>query len=194
MKAVASALLGMIAVVLGVALYAISGLYDVAATAPHTRPVFWLVETVRSRSIHRHADDIPVPTTLADEARVTSGAEHFSAHCAVCHGAPDADAAALARGMYPEPPSLRLARSRYEPNELFWIIKNGIKLTGMPAWSDHGDDEIWNTVAFLQKLPDMGPEEYRRMAAAKDGSSRHRPPGRGPQSQDQGTEHRDHKH
>ena len=51
----------------------------------------------------------------------------------------------------------------YTPGELFWIVKHGIKSTGMPAWSDHSDDEIWATVAFLENLPGLSEPDYARL-------------------------------
>jgi mono/diheme cytochrome c family protein len=54
----------------------------------------------------------------------------------------------------------------HTPPELFWILKHGIKMTGMPSWGDHGDDELWAVVAFLQKLPSMTKEDYAKLVIA----------------------------
>ena len=73
----------------------------------------------------------------------------------------------IGKGLYPTPPDLALAARRYTAAELFWIIKNGIKMTGMPAWSDHSDEEIWATVAFLQKLGNgMTEQQYGELIRA----------------------------
>ena len=58
------------------------------------------------------------------------------------------------------------AARRYSPGELFWIVKNGIKMSGMPAWSDHSDDELWGTVAFIEKLPAMSEADYAKLVMA----------------------------
>jgi mono/diheme cytochrome c family protein len=155
------------------AIYA--GPYDIGATAPHWPVTTWLLETVRARSIKAHAAGINVPPELDDPAKVLIGFEHYTAHCAVCHGAPGVPRGAIAKGLYPSPPDLAKAAPLYSPAELFWIVKHGIKMTGMPAWSDHSDEELWATVAFVEKLPGMSEQEYSNlvMASMAHGSHHH---------------------
>ena len=98
--------------------------------------------------------------------RVLVGIEHYAAHCAVCHGAPGVPKGDIGRGLYPPPPDLAKAVQPYSSAELFWIVKHGIKMTGMPSWSDHSDEEIWATVGFLEKLPAMSEQEYARLLIA----------------------------
>ena len=148
----------------GVAIYA--GLYDVAATSPHWRVTSWLLETARTRSIKAQAAWITAPPGLGDPAKVVLGVEHYAAHCAVCHGAPGVPKGDIALGLYPPPPDLAKAAPLYTPAELFWVTKHGIKMTGMPAWSDHSDDELWATVGFLKRLPGMSEEEYAKLVTA----------------------------
>ena len=102
---------------------------------------------------------------LDDPAKLLIGVEHYAAHCAVCHGAPGVSKGDIGRGLYP-PPDLAKAVQTYNPAELFWIVKHGIKMTGMPAWVDHSDEEIWATVGFLEKLPAMSEQEYARLLMA----------------------------
>jgi mono/diheme cytochrome c family protein len=76
-------------------------------------------------------------------------------------------------GMYPAPPDLASGNLFREmgPAEIFWVIKNGLKMTGMPAFGvNHEDDELWGIVAFLEGLPKMTPQEYTSMAEAFGGS------------------------
>ena len=155
---VGSALLAVIGVsVLG--LY--WGVYNVAADVPHTRPVFRLLETVRDRSIAVRAADIVVPSDLSDSGRVASGAGQYAEMCSSCHLAPGMERTEISRGLYPRAPELRRG-SRVTAAEDFWIIKHGIKGTGMPAWGvTHSDELLWDVVAFLRKLPELTPEEYR---------------------------------
>jgi len=148
----------------GAAIYA--GLYDVAATSPHWRATSWLLETARTRSIKAQAAWITAPPGLGDPANVILGVGHYAAHCAVCHGAPGVPRGDIAQGLYPPPPDLAKAASLYTPAELFWIIKHGIKMTGLPAWSDHSDEEIWATVGFLEKLPGMNEQDYAGLVIA----------------------------
>ena len=137
------------------ALVVLSGIYDVSATAPHWPATYWIMDTARVRSIRAHAVGIAVPPGLDDPAKLVTGTEHFAAHCAVCHGAPGVPKGDIASGLYPQPPDLARAAKHYTPGELFWIVKHGIKMTGMPAWGDHNDDELWATVALIRKLPGM---------------------------------------
>jgi mono/diheme cytochrome c family protein len=121
------------------------------------------METARMRSIKVHAAGIQAPDDLANHARVVAGTSHFAEHCASCHTAPGVEAGDMADGMYPKPPVLTDAPSRWSPAELFWILKNGIKMSGMPAWGDHGDDDLWNTVAFLEQLPGLSEQDYGKL-------------------------------
>ena len=137
-----------------------SGLFNIAATDPHWPLTYWVMETARVRSIKSHARGIVVPAGFDDPAKVTAAVGHFSAHCALCHGAPGTKKNDIAQGMYPQPPDLTDVSKRFTSAELFWIIKNGIKMTGMPSMADDGDDMLWATVALLEKLPGMSPDEY----------------------------------
>jgi mono/diheme cytochrome c family protein len=163
---IASILITALVVLLGgfAAIYA--GVYDVAATEPHSPATSWLLETARTRSIKAHAVSIQAPPGLDDPAKVIIGVEHYAAHCAVCHGAPGVPRGDIAHGLYPQPPNLAEAAKRYSPGELFWILKNGIKMSGMPAWNDHSDDELWATVSFLDKLPGMSEQDYAALLMA----------------------------
>ena len=143
-----------------------AGLYNVAATDQHWPVTHWILETARTRSIKTHAAGLDEPSGFDDEARIVMGTVHFAEHCAVCHGAPGVPRGDIARGLYPSPPDLATMGNRYTPAELFWILKNGIKSTGMPAWNVHGDDELWSTVAFLRKLPGMREEDYAKLVMA----------------------------
>lgn len=79
----------------------------------------------------------------------------------------------MAEGMYPKPPVLNDVAQRYTPGELFWILKHGIKMSGMPSWADHGDDDLWNIVAFLEKLPGMNSSTYQALVARAEAAGGH---------------------
>jgi mono/diheme cytochrome c family protein len=137
------------------------GVYNVAADVPHTQPVFRLLEAVRDRSIAVRAAEVVVPSDLTDPGRVASGAGQYAEMCSSCHLAPGMSRTEISRGLYPRAPELRRG-SRVTAAEDFWVIKHGIKATGMPAWGiTHDDELVWNVVAFLRKLPELSPEEYR---------------------------------
>jgi len=141
------------------------GAYDVGADSPHTALTRAVIGFVRERSIESRAADIKVPP-LNDPKMIGEGAEHYDAMCTGCHLAPGMSDNEMRPGMNPRPPALAKI-SPDDPAEQFWIIKHGIKMTAMPAWgTTHSDEEIWNMVALLQKLPKMTPAEYRALVAA----------------------------
>src|SRR6266851_1915049 len=162
-------------VLIGGAAVVYSGVFDIGATAPHWRITHWVMETARVRSIKAHAAGITAPPGRDNPARIPMGTEHFAAHCAVCHGAPGVPKGDIANGLYPQPPDLPVTVKAYSDGELFWILKHGIKMTGMPGWADHGDDELWATVAFLRKLPGITPEEYGKLVMAAMAHGGHSP-------------------
>lgn len=161
--------------IMGGIAFVYSGLYDVGATAHHWPVTAWLLQTVRTRSIAARAASIAPPPGLSTETNLLMGVDHFSTHCAVCHGAPGVPKDDIAGGLYPQPPNLANAAKRFTPGGLFWILKHGIKMTGMPAWSDHTDSELWAIVDFLEKLPTMSEAEYAKliMANAMHGGMHH---------------------
>jgi mono/diheme cytochrome c family protein len=139
------------------------GFYDVAASDRHWPVTQSLLDVARTRSIAFHAQGIPAPNKLDAPSNMAMGVDHFAAHCAVCHGAPGVPRDDIAEGMYPQPPDLNDAAQHDSDAQLFWILKNGIKMTGMPSWADHGDDDLWAIVAFLKKLPNMSEADYAKL-------------------------------
>ncbi|MGE5517640.1 MAG: c-type cytochrome [Bacteroidota bacterium] len=152
------------AAVVGAAVFA--GSFNVSARTPHWVPVAKTLEWLRVRSIRSHAAGIAVPDDMGAPERLRGGVTHMEAHCRPCHGAPGEGVGELGQGMYPQPSDLTKAAQRFSPAELFWILQNGIKMTGMPAWADHGDDELWSVVALLGRLPTMSAAEYATLAQA----------------------------
>jgi mono/diheme cytochrome c family protein len=153
-----------------------SGAYDMAADEPHWTVTEKLLEALRERSVAMRIRDIEVPADLGDAARVRRGAGNYDAMCAGCHLRPGLDDSEIRKGLYPQPP--RLAESDRDAGSMsgsaarqFWIIKHGIKASGMPAWSKGGVDDatIWDMVAWLQKLPELSPEDYAAAVAASEG-------------------------
>ena len=139
--------------------WAYSGQYNVAADAPHWDVTTRALATVRERSIAARAADLTVPN-LADPALIALGAEHYAGMCTGCHLAPGVGDNEMRQGLYPQPPNLSQPRDR-SPAQSFWIIKHGLKMSGMPAWGvTHDDEAIWGLVAFLQQLPTMDAAVY----------------------------------
>jgi mono/diheme cytochrome c family protein len=170
MKLIAALAVLVIVVCAGFAVFAWSGRYDVAAGRPHWAVTSRLLETLRERSIAARTKDIVAPDLEAGEM-IRAGAGNYDAMCAECHQRPGGERTALAAGLNPAPPDFR-DHAAVDPAAAFWVVKHGVKMTGMPAWGGHMEDEyIWGVVAFLRKLPGMTPEEYRRMVEASGGHS-----------------------
>jgi mono/diheme cytochrome c family protein len=140
-----------------------SGAIDVGATNPHSFLTQFVLSTTMDNSVRRHAKDIK-PPPLDNPDKIMDGFRHYREMCVGCHLAPGIDSSEIRKGLMPEPPKLQEAVEEWRPNELFWVIKHGVKMTGMPAWGPtHSDDKIWAMVAFLEKLPHMSADQYREM-------------------------------
>jgi mono/diheme cytochrome c family protein len=149
--------------IVGAGVFVYSGFYNIGADDPHAQPVHALILTLREHSIQRHARDIQVPA-LDDPQLILKGAGQYAAMCTGCHLAPGMAESEIRPGLYPQPPEL--SKQRTNPRVAFWVIKHGIKMSAMPAWGgSHDDATIWSMVAFLQKLPDLTPAEYKSIVA-----------------------------
>ena len=159
------ALIGVLAVIIGVtaAVFFFGGFYSVAGTAEDPALVRWALVQVRIASIKRHAQDQP-PAGLDDPAKIQAGARAFAEHgCANCHGAPGVNWAKFSEGLRPDPPDLKEVVGYQTPAQLFWVIKNGINMTGIPSFALAGakDEDIWSIAAFLKALPSVSEADYK---------------------------------
>ena len=138
------------------------GVFNISATEKHWPITSGLIELVRERSIHMRSRDIKAPS-LDNAEMLRKGANNYAAMCAQCHLAPDMEPTELNVGLYPQPPVFYEAdHSIHDPAATFWTIKNGLKLTGMPAWgASHTDQQIWELVAFISDLEGMSPQRYK---------------------------------
>jgi mono/diheme cytochrome c family protein len=136
------------------------GFYSVASTRQHWQLTYTLLETAMRYSVRRHARDIAEPP-LADERMALRGAACFRDNCVQCHGAPGVAQGAIGKSMQPVPDPLVSATRRWRPRELYWVTRNGIKMSGMPAWEFRlAEAELWDIVAFMQRLPDLNATQY----------------------------------
>jgi mono/diheme cytochrome c family protein len=151
------------ALAVGAVLFIESGYYDIGADDHHTALTLAVIEQLRERSIEVRARAIQV-TAVEDPVRIAAGARRYAALCSGCHLAPGAMKSEIRAGLYPHPPNL--AQADVQPAQrAFWIVKHGIKMTGMPAWGKTLDDAaIWEVVAFVRKMPAMTPEAYERIS------------------------------
>ena len=153
-------------IIIGIIAYfvvAYTGAYAVGADVPHWGLTRQAIGFLRDHTTEKRAAGIK-PPPLDDPALVKEGAEHYAEMCTECHLAPGMSSSELRDGLYPRPPNL--TRFAPDPAESFWIIKHGLKMTGMPAWGkSHDDQKLWAIVAFLQKQPKMSVSEYRALTA-----------------------------
>jgi mono/diheme cytochrome c family protein len=158
---------------LGALVFIYSGVYYIGADDAHTKPVYWALETLRTRSVARSAAAVEVPP-LDDAALLLSGGPDYADMCAGCHLQPGVKESDMSMGLYPQPPNLAEA-AHSSPAEMFWVIKHGIKMTAMPAWGPgHDDQRIWAMVAFLQRLPELTPAQYQILTAREAGENAQR--------------------
>lgn len=142
----------------------LSGVVPIAASSGHWDITRAVLELGKRRSVDTHTLTLDAPP-LASPELVFRGAGHYESGCRPCHGAPGVDRPRVALAMLPPPPNLSERVGSWQPEELFYIVKHGIKLTGMPAWpSQQRDDEVWAMTAFLRELPEMDAREYQRLA------------------------------
>jgi hypothetical protein len=159
-------ILGILAAIAALVFF-LGGFYSVAATSDDPGWVNWALIQVRQASITRHATADP-PASFNDAATVEAGARAFAKHgCTNCHGGPGVAWQKFSEGLNPSPPDLGDVVGHREPRELFWVVKHGIKMTGMPSFASAGvsDAEIWTIVAFLKKLPSVSKADYQAWTA-----------------------------
>jgi mono/diheme cytochrome c family protein len=153
------------------------GFFNVSARVPHWDITYEAIEVIRDRSIIVHSRDARTPP-IADPSLASKGAALYNEACVYCHGAPGILARPFARGLYPFPANLlsESMQKEWEDAQLYWIVKNGLKLTGMPAFgSIYEKDETAAVIAFVRRLPKMSPGEYERMAGSS-GDKQHPQP------------------
>ncbi len=175
MKCSAIAASVVVTALLGGLAFLFSGLYPIGADVPHNRLTYWALDTLRERSVERASEGIEVPD-LDDPALLLSGGADYNEMCTGCHLKPGKEKSDLSQGLYPAPPNLSKRHvhegedvsAEQEAREHFWIIKHGIKASGMPAWGKtHDDARIWAMVAFIQRLPSLTPLQYQILTARK---------------------------
>ncbi|MBO1076712.1 c-type cytochrome [Roseomonas marmotae] len=161
--------------ILGGLLFAWSGLFNVAASGGHWAVTNWFLHWVMRSSVRTHSLLVEPPPPLHDVALKARAAGHYASGCAPCHGAPGEPQNPVVRRSTPTPPQFPAELGEWRPRELFRIVQHGVRYTGMPAWIvPERHDEIWAMVAFLEALPVMPPEEYRRLAHGEQAEARPR--------------------
>ncbi len=146
-------------------LYFLFGRYDVSATRPHPTIVSMIFHSVTERSIQRSSASLTVPYDVDDENMYVKGFKEYDEMCVQCHGAPSVEASSAGKGLFPKPPKFPGEEfNEYSLKDIFWVTKNGVKMTGMPAYGPtHEDETIWAIAIFLDKSRDLSEAEYRSL-------------------------------
>lgn len=147
------------------------GVYDVSAINQHLRPTYWLLDTAMRRAVKQRAADIIVPP-LDSPAMRARGLRLYREHCVQCHGAPGVAPEPFALGLTPAAANLAYAARHWSAAEIYYVVRGGIKMAGMPAWQFRlSEQDLWNVTAFVTTLPELSPQQYRRLAAQTNGST-----------------------
>ena len=125
-----------------------------------------VARTMRSLAIPRGDKDRANPVTRTPEV-LADGMAHYADHCASCHANDGSGKTEMGLGLYPPPPDMRQEPTQsLTDGELFYIIENGVRLTGMPAWSTgtaEGEQASWHLVHFIRELPKLTIDQVEEM-------------------------------
>jgi cytochrome c553 len=143
------------------------GLFNTSAQSGHWSITNWVLHTTFENSVALRA---PPPSQVPEltEAMARLGVRHYDAACKPCHAAPGLSRTATMAAMLPAPPHISRAVAPWSPNELGWIVREGVKMSGMPGWPASREDEMWSVVAFLTRVPEMDAGAYRDLTAAPE--------------------------
>jgi mono/diheme cytochrome c family protein len=175
-KAVLTAFLLLVAIIATVlvVVFVWIGSRGMSAKAQPGRFETFVARTMRRLAVPTHARELNNPVANSPDV-IAEGLAHYADHCAACHGNDGSGETEIGLGLYPKPPDLRLAATQsLTDGELFYVIENGVRLTGMPAWStgtDDGKEASWHLVRFIRELPQLTPEQIERMEALNPRSS-----------------------
>jgi mono/diheme cytochrome c family protein len=161
MKTILTVIITLVVMIAAFLIYIYSGAFNIRQ-AKDTSFTEWMMNTAKDHSINKRIKDIKVPS-MNDTSRFSEGFMHYNEMCSTCHGSPTVDPDELSKGLFPAPPKFYKSEDMPDPAEAFWIIKNGIKYTAMPAFGPtHDDDKIWAITDFLlNKMNKMSPTEYK---------------------------------
>lgn len=180
MKTILSLLISvLILLVIGcVAFWAIvlNGRVDVSADGEHKDLIDRTLTTIRQNAVARSASTIEDATpSLESTEDLHATVIAYEEMCATCHAAPGEPPSLIAQGLNPVPPDLAEAAHSRSSEEIFWVIRNGIRMTGMPAWGKtHADKDLWPLVALIKRFPQFEPGEYATLLeAARNAGARH---------------------
>ena len=154
-------------------LFAWSGIFNIAASSGHWQITDWFLHWTMRNSVRTHSFFDTPNDPVATDGQLVSAAGHFAAACASCHGAPGQPPSPVMQRATPHAPDLSVNARQWSDAQLFYILRHGVKYTGMPGWAaEERDDEIRRMVAFVRRLPGMSAQQYRTLAGqARDAGS-----------------------
>ena len=165
LKALLVLLVGL-GVIIGAVMFFVVTSRGISAREEPGRMETLIAGTMRSLAIPRGERNRKNPIAVSEEV-IASGMSHWADHCAACHANDGSGDTEIGVGLYPKPPDMRRSPTQsLSDGELFYIIENGIRLTGMPAWGTgtaEGEEGTWHLVHFIRRLPSLTPEEIERM-------------------------------
>ena len=143
--------------------------HKLSAIRQHPAWVYYGLGVVRDTVIAIDAGSVAVPADFTPAAD-PEGAALYQKHCAQCHGAPGMPPDDFALGMMPVPPNIVHAALERPPDEVFWFIRYGLKMSGMPAWQDRmSEADMWRITALVEALPTLTPAAYAALVAEGGG-------------------------
>ena len=151
--------------VIAASLYLVLGRYDVSATKPHPEIVNMVFHGIAERSIKRNSASLTVPYNVNDKDMYLKGFKEYEHMCVQCHGAPGVEVSPTGKGLFPPPPKFPEEKLyEYSLKDIFWVTKNGVQMTGMPAYGPtHEDETIWAVAIFLDRSRNMSEAEYKKL-------------------------------
>jgi len=154
-------LVGLVAVI-GIGAFAMGG---ISARPEPGRLELAVAPKLRSMAIPASAKKEANPLPASPEV-IAEGLEHYADHCAMCHANDGSGDTEIGKAMYPRVPDMRKPETQnLSDGELFYIIQNGVRLTGMPAWAHEDPSDNWKLVHFIRHQPKLTPQELSRMQA-----------------------------
>lgn len=172
---IATALVLGFAAWLGLVVVAQAGTIHVGASRDYLPGAKWFFSTLSESSIRQHTQQalregkIQVPREVTG-AMLRTGGSHYRSMCVICHGAPGVERSEIGQGMKPKPPALSQVAREMSSAEIYWVLQNGIRHTGMPAFgATHSAEDLWALAAFVEQLDGMSPKEYRRRTGGSGG-------------------------
>lgn len=160
-------LLGLATVGIGAAGYGaltLAGVtFDTSASTPHSTLFARAMHLTMANSVRRRSAGLETPGA-ARAASLVRGAQAYQRDCAACHGGPGAARAHWASAMLPTPPFLLDTRTRWTHDQLYKLIRDGVKMSGMPAWGEVEDPQtISDLTLFVERLRDVRPDQFARI-------------------------------